>query len=174
MSMHAGEMAFGAAPAGAAAHEEGAAVVDQSAAHGGALLAALAELRGEDELVDCVLALGPGEGAELVPLHAAVGAACSPYLRGALRRGTHRGTWRGETVRRVDYLGEAPAAAVRALVGFMYSGVLRLAPSAAGVAAVWAAADYLLMGGVAAACEAHLRATLSPATWAAAREVGER
>ena len=172
--MHAGEMAFGAAPPAAAAHEEGAAVVDQSAAHGGALLAALAELRGEDELVDCVLALGPGEHAEVVPLHAAVGAACSPYLRGALRRGTHRGSWRGREVRRVAFLGEAPAAAVRALVDYWYSGVLHLGPSAAGVAALWAAADYLLMGGVAEACEAQLRDTLSPATWAAAREAGDR
>jgi hypothetical protein len=154
---------------------EGARVADLGAAHAGALLGVLAALREGDELVDCVLALGPGDQAEMVPLHAVVGAAFSPHLRSALQPAwAHRGEWRGREVWRVDVPGEAPPAAVRALVGFMYSGLLRLGASAADVAALWAAADYLLMGGVAAACEGHLRATLSPASWAEAREAGER
>ena len=153
---------------------------------GAALLGGLAELRDADELVDCVLALGSGEGAEQLPLHAAVAAACSGHVRGALRAswagaggaGGGMGVWRGRAVRRVVLpvgpaaaLGQIPAAGVRALVDFWYSGALALGPGEAGVgaaAALWCAADYLqAWRGVGAACEAHVRGALSGATWAA-------
>ncbi len=94
----AGELALGAAPAAAgAAREEALRRGDLSAAHGAALLAALAELHDAEELVDCVLAPGPGNGTEMVPLRTAVGAAYAAYGRTVLRRGTgHRGALRGE------------------------------------------------------------------------------
>ena len=158
---------------------------------GAALLGGLAELRDADELVDCVLALGEGEGAEQLPLHAAVAAASSGHLRGALRAswagaggaGGGVGRWRGREVRRVvlpvgEGFGRIPAAGVRLLVDFWYSGRLELGAGEAGVAAaaaLWCAADYLqAWRGVASACEAHVRSALSPATWAAVWALGDR
>jgi hypothetical protein len=152
---------------------------------GAALLGGLAELRDADELVDCVLALGPGEHAEVVPLHAAVAAACSGHVRGALRAswagaggaGGGVGRWRGREVRRVvlpvgEEVGRIPAAGVRLLVDFWYSGRLQLGAGEAGVAAaaaLWCAADYLqAWRGVAAACEVHLRGAVSAAPWGSA------
>ena len=82
--------------------------LDQHETQGAALLGGLAELRDADELVDCVLALGSGEGAEQLPLHAAVAAACSGHVRGALRAswagaggaGGGMGVWRGRAAQR--------------------------------------------------------------------------
>ena len=97
--------------------------MDLSASHSRALMGAFQELREQEELIDCVLAIGGG-GGQLVPLHAAVAAACSPTLRSTLRWDVGSVLWRGQQVRRMTV--PASAAAVRALVGFMYTGVLQL------------------------------------------------
>ena len=73
--MNVGDLAFGGAAAPGAV--PGAVHVDLSGAHSRALMGAFQELREQEELIDCVLAVGGG-GGELVPLHAAVAAACSP------------------------------------------------------------------------------------------------
>ncbi len=130
-------------------NQQGAAHVGVLQQHGGAVLAALAKLREEDALIDCVLALGKGEDAELVPVHATVAAACSPFVLCALRvQWARQCRWRGRTVWRVD-VEDVPGAggAVRALVSFMYSGEMPLlGPDAAYAGALWAAAIYLHMG----------------------------
>jgi hypothetical protein len=188
-----GRSAGGAAAELAAGADGGAAMsaLDGPDGHDAALRSGLAELRAADELVDCVLALGAGEDAEVLPLHAAVGAACSGHVRGALRAtwagaggaGGGMGVWRGRVVRRVvlpvgPALGQIPAAGVRLLVDFWYSGQLDLGPGEAGVEAaeaLWCAADYLqAWRGVAEACEAHVRGALSAATWVAVWALGER
>ena len=116
---------------------------------------------------NCVLAVGGG-GKELVPLHAAVAAACSPTLRSTLRWDIGTVVWRGQQLRRMTV--PASAAAVRALVGFVYTGVLQLGVGVEDVAEVWSAADYLQMGSVTAACEAHVRGSNAVAGHMGARE----
>ena len=135
--MNVGDLAFG----GAAAPEAvpGALHVDLSGAHSRALMGAFQELREQEELIDCVLAVGGG-GRELVPLHAAVAAACSPMLRSTLRWDVGTVVWRGQQLRRMTV--PASAAVVRALVGFMYTGVLHLY-DVEDVAELWSAAAYL-------------------------------
>ena len=132
-----------------------------------------------EELADCVLQLG--ERGVSIPIHAVVGAINSGHIRGALRSGVGSVDYNGRQVRRIVLpcgpedilLGQIPEAGVRMLVDFWYMEKLELGEGIAQAADVWCAANYLqAWKGVMDACEAHVRSSLSAATWAEAWTLG--
>jgi hypothetical protein len=158
--------------------------------HADVLLSRLSALRQEDRrgqgaLVDMVLSFGPG--AEPLPMHCLVGMACSDFiyvrLTGTRAWGKTTTLWNGRQVRCVELRlgsapGEVPAAGLRKLVDFWYSGELELSREPEqGVREaldVFTAASYMLAWeGVAELCRAHLSACATPATWVALFNVGD-
>ena len=92
---------------------------------------------------DCVLKV---QEEKLVPVHAALAAACSGFIRSSLRRSEHTMTWNGRLVSVVPIV-DVPAHIVETLVEFMYTGQID-ARDIEHLADIWAGADFLAMGGV--------------------------